>query len=815
VLGASASLGFAQCPFAVAGNAASPIALSDGLLLLRTVQSVGDAALTAGTSTSQTPTAIRNAVASNSGKLDIDGNGIYDATDAAIIIRYLAGFRDAALLPGGPLATGLRRNGFEVQGYIDGGCPDTFTPLFATGTPVKEQTQYIDADGTLYTRMGNRPTPRHAREGGEPPATAPDQGIGKYFEFPPFYFQNRTWGLIIKDEVPAGRQKITFYITPNQGTIINNSINFFRRIDPGAIEYGWKVNAGYNSDTCNLSPTNTLSELCISNPATSYRRTDDDVLYQGKASRPNNNFVMGDKIEVTAGVFLPAGVKGALVDGGPTRNYALEQLYVVGKGIVPWYGIAPKLDSEPIPAEALLGGLGSVSYNYSEEAQKVFQQAATNIGISNMQRFVEGRRLFHTSFLTGKHSENPDVNPVFAAHIAQLGQRYNEVRCLGCHTLNGRSPAPSVGSTLNRFGVLTASSSTANGNVPDPTYGTNVQQISQAAGAANYVVQLQSYVNSTRTLAGGQQVELQKPVYAFSGGTPAVYSVRQAPQVIGLGLLEAVDESTILAFADANDANGDGVRGVPNWSIDPLTGVRHLGRFGWKASKGSIMQQIASAFIQDMGVTTPVYKTVECQRDFVSTNCKNSTATPSVSTFELDQLSHYMQLVGVPAQRKYASGYTDGWVTPPEHVISDATRADIALGSQLFEQVGCASCHRPTLKTGGNHYFQELRNQTIHPYTDLLLHDMGPDLTDGMTEGQAGPQMWRTPPLWGLGSLKYVQQGTGTADTSKVRYLHDGRARTLLEAIAWHGGEGSGARARFEALSKASRDALIAFIDSL
>ena len=692
-----------------------------------------------------------------------------------------------------------------------------YVPLFVDGTKVVEQVQYAEADGTLVTIAGFRPTPRHAREGGEEWTDPVDKGPGNYLAFPPFYFQNRTFGLVIRDEVPAGRQKITAYLKPNAGTLINNSFQAFRRLDPGVIEYGWKLGTGYKnpkdgSERCN--PTDKIEEMCVANIAiTDYWRFADEQQYQGNTTRANNKLVVGDKMEITAGVFLDhvPGTTIALIDGGQSRDYSLEQMYVVGKGFVPWYGVAPKLDTTPLPDDALLGGLTSVPYNYSEEPHRIFQQAATNIGGADMQRFVEGRRLFHTSFLDGKHSESPDVNPVFTAHANQLGVRHNEVRCLGCHTLNGRSPAADIGSTLNRFAVLTAAASTATSVTPDPTYGLNVQQLSRAAGAADYSVTIQSYATTVRTLAGGEKVELRKPAYAFKGPVPAQLSVRQAPQTVGMGLIEALDEATILALADPDDKNGDGVRGVPNWSIDPETGQRHLGRYGWKAGKGSVRHQIAGAFMLDMGVTSTAFKTVSCQRG--EADCKTSTATPSVSSDELDRLSSYMQLLGVPAQRKYISGYTDGTVAPPEH--SGIDPAAIARGSQLFAQAACTACHVAQLKTGNKHPFQELRNQTIRPYSDLLLHDMGTELADTMTEGQASPSMWRTQPLWGLGSLKYVQKQTGFADATTVRYLHDGRARTLAEAIGWHGGEASGSRSKFEAMSKADRDAVITFLESL
>jgi CxxC motif-containing protein (DUF1111 family) len=728
---------------------------------------------------------------------------------ALTLLVACGGPRDASTSSTAPASIPPAAEAASPERDLFGALALKYVPLYTAATPVIEQIQYREADGTLVTSAGFRPTNRHSREGGEPWTSTTDQGPGDHFSFPTFYFQNRSYGLVIRDEVPAGRQKITVYLKPNVGTFVDSGFSAFRRIDPGVIEYGWKLNVGFDNtrDGTRRCPAGTtLDTLCVAQTIGDYWRSGDE-------GRADNVLRVGDKIEMSPAQFLDhaPGSDKALIDGGGIRYYSFEQLYVVGKGMAPWYGVAPRLDSQPLPDDALLGGQASVSYNYSEEPHRVFQQTVNNIGIANMQRFVEGRRLFHTSFLDGKHSESPDINPVFSQHASQLGSRYNELRCLGCHTLNGRSPAPGVGSPLHQFSVLVAAASTRTSLTPDPTYGLNIQQ--QSPGGPDYSVSVQSYNTSLRRLPDGQQVELQQPVYAFKGPLPAQFSVRQAPQVIGMGLLEAVDETTILALSDPTDANGDGVRGVPNWSTDPETGQRHLGRFGWKAGKGTVRQQAAGAFLQDMGVTSSAYKVARCQR--AAPDCQTAASTPSVSAAELTQLAAYIELIGVPAQRKYPSGYTDGAVTPPEHQLTASTTATINRGAQFFAQVGCAACHVATLKTGPNHPFAELRTQTIHPYTDLLLHDMGPELADTLTEGEGTPRLWRTQPLWGLGSLKYVQTGTGQADPQRVRYLHDGRARTLLEATLWHGGEAAASRVRFEALSKADREAVLAFIDSL
>lgn len=667
---------------------------------------------------------------------------------------------------------------------------EAFTPLFAADTPLMEQIQYREADGTLVTLMGSRPTERHARERGEA-WDAPDAGPGRYLTFPTFYFQNRTFGLEIRDHVPAGQQRIEIYLRVNQGIFDGTTFSLFRNVlDPTVRDYGWSLNYGFNN------PKEGGLPICREGQP---REDCMMVVDSNWRTDPHSPLKVGDKIELAP---APRLKRDPVVDGGGSRYYSFEQLYVVGVGMRPWYGIAPNLDSEPLPDDTLLGGQASISYNYSEEPMRVFQQMANNIGITNTQRFVEGRRLFHTSFADGTHSEHDKDNPVFTAHIGQLGARYNQPRCIECHTNNGRSKPLALGAKLDTMSFLTAN---ADGNGADPVYGHNVQQHAQDAKAPAYDVSLQSYETTVRTLPDGEKVELVKPVFAFKGPTPARFSARQAAQVIGMGLLEAVPEASIMAQADPDDANGDGIRGVANLVVDPQTGKTHLGRFGWKASKGSIRQQVADALIKDLGVTSPVFPDYGCQRG--AATCHASTAATSVSENELQRLTNYLSLIGVPAQRKLRSGFPDGIRVSPEH---DVDPTQIARGSDLFTQTRCVACHTPTMKTGNTHPFAELREQTIHPYSDLLLHDMGAGLADTLAEGRAYPSQWRTAPLWGIGSLRFVQGG----DTS-VRLLHDGRARTIPEAILWHGGEATDSRTRYEGLPKADRDAITAFLQSL
>jgi CxxC motif-containing protein (DUF1111 family) len=679
-----------------------------------------------------------------------------------------------------------------APGSVDAGT--SYVPLYAADTPVSERIQYTEADGTLVTLVGMRPTERHARERGEP-WTAPDAGPGRYLTYPTFYFQNRTFGMEIRDTIPAGGTKITIRQVVNDGVFEGTTFSLFRGTSPDTRDYGWNLNYGFpNAMEANPAICRSTSTACMMSFDANWR-TD-----------PHSPLKIGDRIELAPAPFLQHDANfRALIDGGGPRYYSFEQLYIVGVGLRPWYGIAPNLDSAALPDATLLGGQTTLSYNYSDEANRVFQQMANNIGIVNTKHFVEGRRLFHTSFVDGTHSEHPQDNPVFTAHAGQIGPRFNQTRCIACHALNGRSAAAVIGAKIDTMSVLTASRAADGTVVPDANYGMNIQQNGSAANAPDLGVSVKSYITSNRTLGTGEKVELVRPVYAFKGAVPSLFSVRQAPQVIGMGLLEAIPETTILALSDPEDKNGDGVRGIPNWVSDPETGETRLGRFGWKASKSSLRHQAGEALVQDMGVTSPVYPSRGCQKG--AADCRTPDGSAGISETEIQRLSQYLALIAVPAQRSLRSGYPDGVAPLPGH---DVNPQQIDLGSKLFARAQCVACHTPQLKTGNNHPLAELRNQTISPYTNLLLHDLGPEMADTLPEAKAAPNLWRTAPLWGIGSLRYVQGGVQSA-----RYLHDGRARTITEAILWHGGEGSKSRANFEAFTKDERDALLAFLDSL
>jgi CxxC motif-containing protein (DUF1111 family) len=342
------------------------------------------------------------------------------------------------------------------------------------------------------------------------------------------------------------------------------------------------------------------------------------------------------------------------------------------------------------------------------------------------------------------------------------------------------------------------------GPKPHPNYGDqlNDKGIPDRVPAEGRAVV--SYEAFDVTLADGQKVSMRKPRIRFEDlqfgelGTDVMISPRVAPAVYGLGLLEAVPEKTILAIAEQQKASG--MAGHANYVWDYENEQVVFGRFGWKANQPSLRQQIAAAFIGDIGATSFIFQEKNCPgvqiqcRDMPSsTRCGgqggcNGTFRPEVAPSRLSGLTLYLEALGVPARR-------------------DVDDAQVRHGEALFASSKCAVCHVPVLQTGGKPALSLTADQVIHPYTDLLLHDMGEALADGRPDYLASGSEWRTPPLWGIGLLKTVNGHTNL--------LHDGRARDVVEAILWHGGQALPAREAFSNLSKADREALVKFLESL
>ena len=250
-------------------------------------------------------------------------------------------------------------------------------------------------------------------------------------------------------------------------------------------------------------------------------------------------------------------------------------------------------------------------------------------------------------------------------------------------------------------------------------------------------------------------------------------SPRIPPHVYGLGLLEAIPEADILALADPEDENGDGISGRPNQVWDEQTQDMALGRFGWKANSPNLLQQSADAYVNDMGITNPMFPGED-------------------GSVEIDQEKLVL-----------AAAYAQTLAAPARTLMDDP---QVQRGEKLFTDASCATCHVSSFRTG-NHKYPALENQQIHPYTDMLLHDMGDDLADNRADFVANGNEWRTPSLWGVGLAQTVLPYSG--------YLHDGRARTFEEAILWHGGEAENAKVAFETMDLEDREALVRFLQSL
>jgi CxxC motif-containing protein (DUF1111 family) len=492
---------------------------------------------------------------------------------------------------------------------------------------------------------------------------------------------------------------------------------------------------------------------------------------------------IGDRMEIEISLFLEGDVPG----GGRTNYYGTTYLYIIGQGMVPWYKANPNYigdsdpagnDSWPIDPLGWLGGKTTIGYNYSNEPIHRFKQMVTNLAWTNAQPFVQGRRLHHTDFRDGAHSE--PGNPAFTAHAGKLGPRYVTTRCVSCHLNNGRAlPPATTGTPLRQYAVKVGGDGSGS---PHPNLGRVLQPL-VTSGTPEADVAIGSWTTTSGTYGDGTAYSLRKPSYTFTGVTPAFHSARIATQLVGTGLLEAIAESTVAGLADPGDSNGDGVSGRMQVVTDPQTGQARMGRFGWKAGQARLSHQIANALNFDMGVTTPVFPNLDCGS--AQTGCGS---IQELSSADLDLMVRYVATLGVTARRDLGDGQA-------------------LQGESLFATIGCTKCHVPTLTTSPYHPYWELRNQTIHPYTDMLLHDMGPGLADNMGEASASGAEWRTSPLWNLGLTAGVSGGEA--------YLHDGRARTLNEAILWHGGEAAAAREAFRTLSSANRAALIRFLQSL
>jgi CxxC motif-containing protein (DUF1111 family) len=387
-----------------------------------------------------------------------------------------------------------------------------------------------------------------------------------------------------------------------------------------------------------------------------------------------------------------------------------------------------------------------------------------------------------------------------------LGPLFNTNACQGCHIKDGRGhpPTPDDVNAVSMLVRLSIPDAPAYakvieqlGVVPEPVYGGQFQDMSVPGVAPEGKVRV-DYTPVPVRFKDGTEVELRKPSLNITqlGYGPmhpdTRFSARVAPPMIGLGLLEAIPEEAILANAEAQAKANNGINGRPNRVWDDALQKTVLGRFGWKAGQPNLNQQNVHAFSGDMGLTTSLRPLDDCTD--AQTACKQAPSgngpdgEPEVSDNILRLVLFYSRNLAVPARR-------------------DVNAPEVLAGKTLFYQAGCQSCHTPKYTTAANAAEPELANQVIRPYSDLLLHDMGDGLADNRSEFQASGRQWRTPPLWGIGLTQAVSGHT--------QFLHDGRARNLLEAVLWHGGEATAAQQQVLSFNAEQRAALLAFLNSL
>lgn len=472
--------------------------------------------------------------------------------------------------------------------------------------------------------------------------------------------------------------------------------------------------------------------------------------------------------------------------------------------------IAP---AEPIENEHLSGGEASIKKVQSD----AFSENSNNmVSVERKIIFNLGDDFFNNPWVEGSASTSSRDG---------LGGLFNNNACQDCHIRDGRGHAP-VDENDTDFDSILFRTATTNisfededlilqslkGNVPDGYFGGQLQQhgISGVSPEVNLKV---SYQNKVVTFTDGSTVTLRDPTWTITSHNPeqsfeadTVFSARVAPPMIGLGLLALISEADILLKEDINDADADGISGKANyvWSVSNQNVA--LGRFGWKAGQPSILEQSAGAFVNDMGLTSRLHLNETCteeQNECLAAPNGNGDLINDynfeVSDPILDAIAFYSSHLAVPERR-------------------DAYSEQVLIGKALFQQAGCQACHTESYTTLIDQDQPELSGQTIFPYTDLLLHDMGEDLADFTPENEpasadmlyeflATATEWRTPPLWGLGLTKTVDP--------KATFLHDGRANTIMEAVLWHGGEAENAKNKVLAFNQEERAALLAFLNDL
>jgi len=419
-----------------------------------------------------------------------------------------------------------------------------------------------------------------------------------------------------------------------------------------------------------------------------------------------------------------------------------------------------------------------------DSSKKAFSHPIDNLSDEALDTFVMGR-----SFFTIPWVEAPSATTARDG----LGPLFNANTCIHCHPNNGAGVAVDVNGKMQRSLIIRLSlssselnniSQTSIANIPEPTYGTQLSINGNHDTPFEGSVQV-SYSEYRGTYPDGTPYSLRKPEYSIDSlrygalHHNTVIAPRIALALVGLGLIEDIPQEEILAYEDSKDSNGDGISGKANWIYSVESNTSLLGRFTWKASSPSVRFQTANAANNDMGLTSPLFPTKNCTK--VQKKCNDAPK----GAHEFDLPEHRLRAIAF---------YLTHLKVPQERPFKQKKEA-----SELFEQLTCNRCHVPSYTTN--------RGMTIAPYSDFLLHDMGDDLADGFRDFLASGNEWRTPPLWGIGLYKNV--------STEANYLHDGRARSIEEAILWHGGEARAAKDAYMNLKKSKRELLINYLGTL
>ena len=428
------------------------------------------------------------------------------------------------------------------------------------------------------------------------------------------------------------------------------------------------------------------------------------------------------------------------------------------------------------------GGAGTVFAT----TRQAFGQPLPNLTADQETRFFVGNSFFNRNWVSAPSSTTARDG---------LGPLFNARSCSACHLHDGRGQPPAAGedmlSMLVRLSI--PGHDARRGVVPEPTYGDQMNGLS-INGVPSEGRVLVTYEEVPGVYEDGEPYSLRKPTYTFTDlnygplHADTLTSPRVAPAMVGLGLLEAVPDATLLDLADPDDANGDGISGRVNRVWDKMQQRKVLGRFGWKANQPNVAQQVSGAFLGDIGITSHLFPDENCPPAGLACRRALNGGNPELPENLLGHVVFYSRTLAVPARR-------------------DVQHPGVRRGRQLFDEARCDACHTPTLRTGMVSGLPDLSRQVIHPYTDLLLHDMGAALADGRPDFEATGSEWRTPPLWGIGLVETVNRHT--------YFLHDGRARGLAEAVLWHGGEAEASKEYFRRLPRADREALLQFLRSL